>query len=52
MSMMFANTIIAACWISATVFLVYTGHDYWAIATFLAALLDYFYLKEKKAGGA
>ena len=41
------NAIITVAWISATVYLISTEHNYWAVATFIAALCDYFYIKPK-----
>ena len=45
--LLIVNTVIGVAWISATVTLVMTGHDYWAVATFIAALFDYFTANRK-----
>lgn len=44
---MIGNAIIEIAWISATVFLIYTGHHYWAIATFIAAFISGYSVKMK-----
>lgn len=37
-SVMFANALIELGWIAATVYLVTTDHNGWAVATFIGAL--------------
>ncbi len=39
-AVMVANALIEIAWICATVFLVINDHHYWAIATFIAALIS------------
>ncbi len=45
---MLTNIIISVCWIAATVYLITTDHTGWAVATFIAALADYFKLRGNK----
>ncbi len=44
---MIANAAIEVTWVSATVYLVVTGHGYWAVATFIAALISSYQYKTK-----
>lgn len=47
-AVMVANALIEIAWICATVFLVINDHPYWAIATFVAALISGYSATERK----
>lgn len=47
-SVVFANAVVELGWIAATVFLVTTDHNGWAVATFIGALAGGYTYHSKK----
>jgi hypothetical protein len=47
-AVMVANAAIEIAWISATVYLVISGHGGWAVATFIGALFCGYTVKRKE----